>query len=71
MGQARVDMVVARYRMHLGLAPETAEGSGENDTVMVFVKRAATQLLRAVQRLSEAFAVEQGLPIQGWFSPSK
>jgi hypothetical protein len=29
------------------------------------VKRAAAEFLRAVQRLSEAFAVEQGLPIQG------
>jgi hypothetical protein len=38
MGQAGVDMVVARNRMHLGLAPEAAKGAGENDAVMVFVK---------------------------------
>jgi hypothetical protein len=54
----------------LGLAPETAKSSGENDAVVVFVKRAAAEFFRAVQRLSEAFAGEQGLPIQGWFSPS-
>jgi hypothetical protein len=32
---------------------------------MVFVKGAAAEFLRAVQRLAETFAVEQGLPIQG------
>jgi hypothetical protein len=65
MGQARVNVIVAGDRVHLGLASEAAEGTGENDAVMVFVERAAAKFLRAVQRLAEAFAVEQGLPIQG------
>lgn len=65
MGQARVNMVVAGDRVHLGLAPETTEGAGEDDAVMVFVEGAAAKFLRAVQRLAEAFAVEQGVPIQG------
>jgi hypothetical protein len=56
--------------MNLGLAPQAAKRPGENDTVMVFVKRAATELFRTVQRFSKAFAGKQGLPIQGWFSPS-
>jgi hypothetical protein len=56
--------------MDLGLAPEAAKRARENDAVVVFVERAAAEFFRAVQRLSEAFASEQGLPIQGWFSPS-
>nr|BFD43482.1 hypothetical protein FFPRI1PSEUD_49810 [Pseudomonas sp. FFPRI_1] len=32
---------------------------------MVFVERATAEFFRAVHWLSEAFAVEQGLPIQG------
>jgi uncharacterized protein YoaH (UPF0181 family) len=70
VGQAGVNVIVAGDRVHLGLAPEAAECAGENDAVMVFVKRAAAEFLRAVQRLAETFAVEQGRPIQGWFSPS-
>jgi hypothetical protein len=58
-------VIVAGDRVHLGLAPEAAKGTGENDAVMVFVKRAAAEFLRAVQRFAEAFAVEQGWPIQG------
>ncbi|MNK87712.1 hypothetical protein D3C87_1076520 [compost metagenome] len=65
VGQARVNMIVAGDRVDLGLAPETAEGAGEDNAVMVFVERAAAKFLRAVQRLAEAFAVEQGVPIQG------
>jgi hypothetical protein len=70
MGQARVDMVVAVHGMNLGLAPQTPERPGENDSVMVFVKRAAAEFFRAVQGLSKAFAGKQGRPIQGWVAPS-
>lgn len=60
-----MDVIVAGDRVDLRLASQATESAGENDAVMVFVKRAAAEFLRAVQRLSEAFAVEQGLPIQG------
>jgi hypothetical protein len=63
-----MDVIVAGNRMYLGLASEAAERSRENDSVMVFVKGAAAKFFRAVQRLSEAFAGKQGLPIQGRFS---
>jgi hypothetical protein len=62
-------MIVARHRMNLGLAAQAAKGPGEDDPVMVFVKRAAAQLFRAVQGFSEAFAGKQGRPIQGGGSP--
>jgi hypothetical protein len=70
VGQARVDVIVAGDRMDLRLAPESAKCSGENNAVVVFMERTAAEFLRAVQRLSEAFAGKQGLPIQGWVSPS-
>ena len=70
VGQARVDVIVAGNRVHLGLASQAAEGAGEDDAIVVFVKGAAAEFFWAVQRFSEAFAVEQGLPIQGWVSPS-
>ena len=60
-----MDVIVAGDRVHLGLASQAPKRTGKNDAVMVFVKRAAAKFLRAVQWLSEAFAVEQGLPIQG------
>ena len=69
MGQARVDMVVARHRVHLGLAAQAAKRAGENDAVVVFVKRAAAQFFRAVQRFTKTFAGQQGGPIQGGYSP--
>jgi hypothetical protein len=56
--------------MDLGLAPEAAKRARENDPVVVFVERTAAEFFRAVQRLSEAFTSKQGLPIQGWISPS-
>jgi hypothetical protein len=63
-------MVVARNRMNLGFAPEAAKRTRKNDAVMVFVKGAATEFFRTVQRFSKAFTGKQGVPIQGWFSPS-
>ncbi|MNE76744.1 hypothetical protein D3C80_1729990 [compost metagenome] len=62
-------MVVAGDRVHLGLAAQAAKGAGEDDPVMIFVKRAAAQFVGAVRRLAEAFAVEQCLPVQGRSSP--
>jgi hypothetical protein len=70
MGQARVDVIVTGDWMNLRLAPEAAKRSRKNDAVVVFVERAAAEFFRAVQRLSEAFAGKQGVPIQGWFAPS-
>ena len=69
VGQAGVDMVVTGNRVHLSLAAQAAEGAGEDDAVMVFVKRGAAQFGDAVRRLAESFTVEQGLPIQGLSSP--
>lgn len=65
-----MDMVVAGHRVHLGLAAQAAEGTGEDDAVVVLVEGAAAQFFRAVQRFSEAFAGKQGMPIQGGVSPS-
>ena len=69
VSQAGMDMVVARYRVHLGLAAQSTERAGENDAVMVFVKWAAAQFFRAVQGFSKSFAGKQGGPIQGGYSP--
>ena len=65
MGEPGVDMIVAVDRMDLGLAPQTAKCTRKDDPVVVFVKRAAPEFFRAVVRFAEAFAVKQGLPIQG------
>ena len=64
-------MVVAGDRVNLGLAPEAAEGAGEDDAVMILVERAATQLFGAVQGFAKAFASEQCVPVQGRFSISR
>lgn len=69
VGQAGVDMVVARHRMHLGLASQAAEGTGEDDAVMILVKGAAAELCRAGRGFAETFTGEQGVPIQGLSSP--
>jgi hypothetical protein len=63
-----MNVIVAGHRMHLGLAPKTAEGTGKDDPVMVLVERAAPQFFRAVQGFAKALAGEQGLPIQGRYS---
>lgn len=68
VGETRVDMVVAGNRVHLGLAPEAAEGAGEDDAVMVFVEGAAPKFIGAVKGFAQAFAGEQGVPVQGAFS---
>ncbi|MNZ33415.1 hypothetical protein D3C78_507610 [compost metagenome] len=65
VGQACVDMVVAGNRVHLGLAPEAAEGTGEDDAVVVLVEGAAPEFIGAVQGFAQAFAGEQGVPVQG------
>jgi len=69
VGQASMDMVIARYRVHLCLAAQSAECAGENNTVVVLVKRAAAEFFGAVQGLSKTFACQQGGPIQGGYSP--
>lgn len=65
VGEAGMDMIVAVDRVDLGLAPQAAKRAREDDAIVVFVKRAAPELFRAVVRFAEAFAVKQGLPIQG------
>jgi len=50
--------------VYLGLAPQAAKGTGEDDAVMVFVKRTAAEFIGAVQRFTKTFAGKQGLPIQ-------
>ena len=60
-----MDMVVTVDRMHLGLASQAAKGTRKNNPVMVFVERTAPEFFGAVVRFSKAFAVKQGLPIQG------
>lgn len=69
VSQACMDMVVAGHRVHLGLAAQAAKRAGEDNAVMVFVKRAAAEFFRAVQGFSKAFAGKQGGPIQGGYSP--
>ncbi|MDT4847913.1 hypothetical protein FQZ97_819900 [compost metagenome] len=69
VGEARVDMVVAGDRVHLGLAPEAAKGPGKDDAVVVLVEGAAAEFFGAVHRFAETFAGEQGLPVQGRSSP--
>lgn len=66
-----MDVVVARHWMHLGLATQATKCSGENNPVVILVKRAAAQFFRAVQGFAKSFAVEQGLPIQGVHSIGK
>lgn len=69
VGQACVDMVVARHRVYLGLAPQAPERARENNAVVIFVKGTAAQFFRAVQGFSKTFAGQQGGPIQGRGSP--
>ena len=68
MGQACMDMVVAGNRVYLSLAPKPAEGAGEDDAVMVLVERAAPEFFGAVQGFAQAFAGQQGMPVQGSIS---
>jgi hypothetical protein len=58
-------MVVAGNRVHLGLAPEAAKGTREDDAVVVFVEGAAPEFIGAVQGFAQAFAGKQGVPVQG------
>ncbi len=67
VGQAGMDVVVARYRVHLSLAPQAAEGAGEDDAVVVLVEGAAAEFGAAVHRFAEAFSREQGVPIHSSF----
>jgi len=62
-------MVVARNRVHLGLAPQAPERAGENNAVVIFVEGAAAQFFGAVQGFSKTFTGQQGGPIQGAGSP--
>lgn len=66
-----MDVVIARNRVHLCLAPEASKSAGKDDPVVVLVKRTASQFFRAVQGFAKSFAVEQGLPIQGVHSVGK
>ena len=63
--QAGMNMVVAGDRVYLSLAPEAAEGARENNSIMVFMERAAPEFFGAGMRFSKAFSIQQGLPIQG------
>ena len=69
VGQPRMDVIVARHRVHLGLAAQAAKRAGEDDAVVILVKRAAPQFFRAVQGFPKTFASQQGGPIQGGDSP--
>ena len=60
-----MDMIVAVHRMDLSLASQTTKCARKDDPVVIFVERAAPELFRAVMRFSQAFAIKQGLPIQG------
>jgi len=50
-----MDMVVTGNRVYLGLAPQAAKGAGENDPVVILVKRTPAQLFVAVDGFSEPF----------------
>jgi len=63
--QARVNMIVAGYRVHLGLAAQATKSPGEDDAIMVLVERPAAEFLATVDGLAESFAGEQGMPVQG------
>jgi len=60
-----MDVIVTVDRMNLGLASQAAKCARKDNPVVVFVKRAASEFFRAVVRFAEAFAIKQGLPIQG------
>ena len=60
-----MDMIVTVDRMDLGFASQTTECARKYDPVMIFMERAAPEFFGAVVGFSEAFAVKQGLPIQG------
>lgn len=68
VGQARVDVIVAGDRVYLGLAPQAAKGTREDDPVVVLVEGAAPEFFGAVQGFAEAFAGKQCVPVQGRFS---
>jgi hypothetical protein len=57
-------MIVAGHRMDLGFTPQAAKRAGENNPVMVFMKRAAAQFIGAGQRFTKTLTGKQGLPIQ-------
>lgn len=63
-----MNMVVAGDGVYLGLAPQTAEGAGEDDPVVVLVEGAAPEFFGAVQGFAQAFAGQQGMPVQGSIS---
>lgn len=65
MGQARVNVIVTGDGVHLGLAPQAAKGARENDAVVVFVEGAAPEFIGAIEGFAQAFAGEQGVPVQG------
>jgi len=65
MGQACVDVIVAGNRVHLSLAAQAAKRAGEDDAVMILVKRTTPQLLTAVGGFAKSFTGKQGMPVQG------
>lgn len=71
VGQAGMDVIVARYRVDLGLATQAAEGAGEDDAVVVLVEGAAAELGAAVHGFAEALPGEQGVPIHSSFRNSE
>jgi hypothetical protein len=58
-------MIIARYGMDLCLAAQAAKRAGEDNPVVILVKRTTPQFLGAVQGFAKTLAVEQGLPVQG------
>lgn len=59
-----MDMIIAGYRMYLGLAAKAAKSSGENDAIVILVERCTTKLLGNLNNLSEPLAGKQSVPIQ-------
>ena len=58
-------MIVAGDGMNLGFSPEAPECARKNDPVMVLVERTAPKLFGTRVRFAKAFAIKQGVPIQG------
>jgi hypothetical protein len=60
-----MDMIVTVDRVDLSLASQATKCPRKDNPVVIFVERAAPELFGAVMRFSQAFAIKQGLPIQG------
>ena len=63
VSRVRMHMVVFRHRVHLGLAPQAAEGAGEHDPVVILVKIGATQFVDRRVRVAQPVGRQQLLPV--------